>query len=81
MTPISKNMHINKLDDIVNKYNNAYHSTIQMKPADVKSSRYIDFEKKNNKEGSKFKLGDHLKISKYFCKRLCSKLFRTSVCN
>ena len=46
MTPISKNMHINKLDDIVNKYNNAYHSTIQMKPADVKSSRYIDFEKK-----------------------------------
>ena len=45
MTPISKNMHINKLDDIVNKYNNTYHSTIQMKPADVKSSRYIDFEK------------------------------------
>ena len=46
MTPISKNMHINKLDDIVNKYNNTYHGTIQMKPADVKSSRCIDFEKK-----------------------------------
>ena len=46
MTPISTNMHINKLDDIVNKYNNTYHGTIQMKPADVKSSRSIDFEKK-----------------------------------
>ena len=46
MTPISKNMHINKLDDIVNKYNNTYHGTIQIKPADVKSSRCIDFEKK-----------------------------------
>ena len=46
MTPISKNMHINKLDDIVNKYNNTYHGTIQMKPVDVKSSRSIDFEKK-----------------------------------
>ena len=36
-----------------------------MKPVDVKSSSYIDFDKKNNKEGPKFKIGDHVRISKY----------------
>ena len=40
ITAISKNMYINKLDDIVNEYNNTYHRTIKMKPADIKSSRY-----------------------------------------
>ena len=39
---MSKNVYINKLDDIVNKYNNAYHRTIKMKPVDVKTSTYID---------------------------------------
>ena len=39
-------MYIDKLGDIVNKYNNTYHSTIKMKPADVKPSLYIDFNKK-----------------------------------
>ena len=58
-------MCINKLDNIVNKYNNAYHSTIKMKPVDVKSSTYIDFDKKSNKEDPKFKVGDHVRISKY----------------
>ena len=43
MTSISKNVYIDKLDDIVNKYNNNYHITIKMKPADAKSSTYIDF--------------------------------------
>ena len=42
MTSISKNEYIDKLDDIVNKYNTAYHSTIKMKPVDVKSNTYID---------------------------------------
>ena len=42
MTSVSKNVCIDKLDDIVNKYNNTYHSTIKMKPADVNSSIYID---------------------------------------
>ena len=42
MTSISKNVYIAKLDDIVNKYNNIYHSTIKMKPVDVKPSTYID---------------------------------------
>ena len=41
-TSVSKNVYINKLDDIVNQYNHTYHSTIKMKPVDVKSSAYID---------------------------------------
>ena len=46
MTTISKNVYIDKLDDLVNKCNTAYHSTIKMKPIDVKSSTYVDFNKK-----------------------------------
>ena len=42
MTSIPKNMYVDKLDDIVNKYNNTYHRTIKMKPVDVKPSTYID---------------------------------------
>ena len=38
MTSISKNVYIDILDDIINKYNNTYHRTIKMKPVDVKSS-------------------------------------------
>ena len=65
MTSISKNVYIDKLDDIVNKYNNTYRKTSKMKPIDVKPSMYIDFNKENNKEGPTFKVGDHVKISKY----------------
>ena len=42
MISISKNVYIVKLDDIVNKYNNAYHRIIKMKPVDVKDNTYID---------------------------------------
>ena len=49
MNSISKNVYIDKLDDIVNKYNNKYHRTIKMKPFDVKQSMHMDFNKKNNK--------------------------------
>ena len=63
MTSVSKIVYIDKLDDKVNKYNNIYHSTIKMKPVDVKSSTYIDFNKKNN-EGRKFEVGD-VTISEY----------------
>ena len=62
---VSKNVYINKLDDLVNKYNNTYHSTIKIKPVDVKSSMFIDFDKKNNMEDPKFKVVDHVRISKY----------------
>ena len=43
MTAISKNIYIDKLDDIVNKYNNTCHTTIKMKLVDVKDNAYIDF--------------------------------------
>ena len=56
MTLISKNMYVNELDDIVNKCNNAYHITIKMKPADIKSSTYFDFDEKINKENPKFSI-------------------------
>ena len=57
-------MYIDKLHDIVNKYN-TYHSTVKMKPVDVKSSTYIDFIKENNEKDPKFKIGDIVRISKY----------------
>ena len=65
MTAISKNIYIDKLNDIVNEYNNTYHRTIRMKPVDVKDNRYIDFEKEVNNKDPKFKIGDHVRISKY----------------
>ena len=65
MTSISKNMCIDKLDDILNKYNNTYHSTIKMQPVDVKSSTYIDSSKEINDKDPKFKIGDIVRISKY----------------
>ena len=48
MTSISKNVYIDKLDDIVNQYNNTNHSTNKMKPLDVKSNAYIDSSNKIN---------------------------------
>ena len=65
MTSVTKNVYIDKFDDIVNKYNNTYHRIIKIKPVDVKSSTYINFDKDNNKEGPKVKVGDHVRISKY----------------
>ena len=58
-------MYIDKLDDIVNKYNNTYQRTINMKPVNIKSNTYSDFNKENNKEDPKSKNGDHVRISKY----------------
>ena len=49
MNSISKNVYIDKLDYIVNQYNNAYHSKIKMKPVDVKSNTYIDSSKEINR--------------------------------
>ena len=58
-------MYIDKLDDIVNEHNNTYHRTIKMKPVDVKDNTYIDFKKEVNDKDPKFKVGDHVRISKY----------------
>ena len=48
MTSVSKNLYIDKLDDIVSEYNNTYHRTIKMKPVEVKDNTYIDFKKEVN---------------------------------
>ena len=65
MTSISKNVYIDKLNDIVNKYNNTDHSKIKIKTVDVKSNIYIDSGKKINNKNPKFKIGDFVRISKY----------------
>ena len=65
MTSISKNLQINKLDDIVNEYNSTYHTTIKVKPVDVKDNAYINFNKEVNDKDPKFKAGDHVRISKF----------------
>ena len=65
MTLISKNAYIDKLDDVVKKCNNTYHSSIEKKTVDVKSSRYIDSSKEINDEDPKFKIGDTVRILKY----------------
>ena len=64
MTSVSKNVYIDKLDDIVDEYNNTYHRTIKMKPVDVKDNTYIDFNKEVNDKDPKFNVGDHVRISK-----------------
>ena len=64
-TSLSKDVYIDKLDDIVNECNNTYHRTIKMKPIDVKDNTYINIGKEVNDKGPKFKVGDHVRISKY----------------
>ena len=78
MTSISKNVYINKLDDIVDEYDNTYHRTIKMKPVDVKDNACIDSmelhsEKEVNDKDPKFKVGDHARISKY--KNIFAKVY------
>ena len=65
MTSISKYVYIDKLDDIVDEYNNTYHTTIKMRPIDVKDNTYIITSKEINNKDSKFKVGDHVRTSKY----------------
>ena len=65
MTSVSKNLYIDKLDDIVNKYNNTYHSTIEMKSVDIKSNTYVDSSRETNNKDPKFEIGDIVRLSKY----------------
>ena len=64
ITSISKNVYIDKSDDIVNEYNNTYHRTIKMKLIDIKDNTYIDVDKEVNDKDPKFKVSDHVRISK-----------------
>ena len=65
MTSISKKVYIDKLDDIVNGYNNAFHRAIKMKPIDVKDNTCINIRKEVYDKDLKFKVGDHVRLSKY----------------
>ena len=61
MTVVSKNVYIDKLNDIVNEYNHTYHTTIKMKPADV----VLTLVKRLMIKILDFKVGDQVRISKY----------------
>ena len=65
VTSISKNVYINKLNGIVNEYNNKNHRKIKMKPVDVENNKYIDFSKEVNDKDPQLKVGDHVRISTY----------------
>ena len=65
MTVISKNLYFDALDDIVNKYNNTVHRTIKMKPIDVTDDSYAEYNEDFNKKDPRFKVGDHVRISKH----------------
>ena len=65
MTAISKNVYYDALDDIVNKYNNAVHSATEIKPIDVTDDSFAEYNEESNKKDAKFKIGNHVRISKY----------------
>ena len=82
MTAVSKNTYFEVLD-IVSKYNNTFHRTIKMKPIGETSDSYAEYNEDLNKKDPKFKISDHVRISKsknIFCKRIHSKLTRRSFC-
>ena len=65
MTAISKNAYYDALDDIVKKYNNTWHSSIKMKPRDVKDNNINEYVEESNEKDPKFNVGDRVRISKY----------------
>ena len=77
MTSVSKNVDVDKLDDIVHKYNNIYHTTNKMKPVDVKTNTYINSSKEVNDKDPKFKIGGTVRISKY--KSIFAKVYAANL--
>ena len=65
MTAFTKNVYFDVLYDIVNKYNTTVHRTIKMKPIDVTDDSYTEYNEDFNKKDPNFKVGDHVRISKY----------------
>ena len=65
MTTVSKNLYFNVLNDIADEYNNTFHKTIKMKPIDVKSGSFAEYNEESTEKDPKFKVGDHVRISKY----------------
>ena len=76
MTAKSKNVFFHVLDDIVRKYSNTYHKTIKMKPIDVKNHSFARYNKESNEKDPKFKVADHIRISKY--KNIIAKGYATN---
>ena len=62
MTSLSKNMYIDKLNDIVNEYSNTYHKPIKMKSVDFKFGNYVEYNVNFSDKDPKFKIGDHVRI-------------------
>ena len=58
------NVYLDVLDDIVDKDNNTFHTTIKMKPIDVKSDSYAECNVDSNEKNHKFEIDDHVRISK-----------------
>ena len=65
MTTVGKNVYFNVLDDIVDKYNNTYHSSIKMKPKDVGNDSFAEYSEESNEKDPKFNVGDLVRILKY----------------
>ena len=65
MTANSENVYVNVLNDIVDKYNSTYHKTIKMKPIDVKSDSFAEYNEESNEKDPIFKIGDHVRLLKY----------------
>ena len=65
MTAISENIYFDVLDDIVDEYNNTYRKTIKMKLINVKNDSFAEYNEKSNEKDPKFKVDDHVKISKF----------------
>ena len=65
MKVILENIYFNVLDDTVDEYNNTYHTTIKMKPIDVKSDSYAIYNEQSNEKDPKLNVGNHVRISKY----------------
>ena len=65
MTSVSKNVYIDKLNDIVGERDNTFHRAIKMNPVDVRDNTYSDLKKEVNDKHPKFRVGEHVRISKY----------------
>ena len=65
MKAVSKNVYVDKLDDIVREYNNTYHRSIKIKPVGDNSGNYVKCNVNSNEKDPKFQVGDHIIISKY----------------
>ena len=65
MTTVGKNVYFDVLDGIVNKCNGSYHTSIKMKLKNVTDSVFVEYVQESNKRKPKFKVGDHVRISKY----------------